>query len=448
MHIKIIGPTLVCFSLIQGCTSFQQVSHEETFRLISYYEDLPAPSTPPKQRVTEWVQAGNKTDKCKMFMGGEDRWWAEDGSEIFWDGECKDGYAYGTGREFAKSNKYGLSISLSVYQGGETQPKFYTAELPNKILYGYGEFSEDGMIGQKVEVFDHYASFNIQSTKGVFSSKYGGHFESRELRSTEVRRTKVKLNGFSYVFLTNSDPTADLQFSAYTMLGKNYVGFVIKKYRNGAIEHISLAAGEPKLVSLPQSYLDYLGRIENEINAALGQADDKIKMASEIEAIYKGRVCKGKPHVNFVNDEIYGMACLDAGPLTPYKAKAEVAKKARDSDVNARFAENQRAAAIAHQNKQSRSQFLQDAISAFAGTAEQMNQSATALQQQQQVQLQNQNRPQWGQQNNAYGTPVYNSSQCTGSVVNGVCTGVIIPSGIPEKCYGTMLNGRCTGPQF
>lgn len=41
--------------------------------------------------------------------------------------------------------------------------------------------------------------------------------------------------------------------------------------------------------------------------------------------------------------------------------------------------------------------------------------------------------------------PVYDASNCTGSIVNGRCMGTINSSSPPKYCYGQMINGTCTG---
>ncbi|MDO8177007.1 MAG: hypothetical protein Q7T62_02070 [Undibacterium sp.] len=44
------------------------------------------------------------------------------------------------------------------------------------------------------------------------------------------------------------------------------------------------------------------------------------------------------------------------------------------------------------------------------------------------------------------GTPVYNASQCVGTIVFGQCVGTITPSsGLQKKCYGMVINGECNG---
>lgn len=65
---------------------------------------------------------------------------------------------------------------------------------------------------------------------------------------------------------------------------------------------------------------------------------------------------------------------------------------------------------------------------------------------QQQLNSKSYSQPSFNDNNNRnYGTPVYNASDCKGSVVNGKCYGAVVPSGVQKKCYGTMLNGECIG---
>jgi hypothetical protein len=87
----------------------------------------------------------------------------------------------------------------------------------------------------------------------------------------------------------------------------------------------------------------------------------------------------------------------------------------------------------------------------------QLNQSLNnlnqSLQQQtnslQQLGSQSYRQPSFNYNNNQNaGTPMYNSDECIGAVVNGRCTGTISPDPsnvLRKKCYGTIINGECHG---
>ncbi|MAG86195.1 MAG: hypothetical protein CMB97_02155 [Flavobacteriaceae bacterium] len=61
------------------------------------------------------------------------------------------------------------------------------------------------------------------------------------------------------------------------------------------------------------------------------------------------------------------------------------------------------------------------------------------------------NHPSFGYNNSQKSiTPIYNSTECLGAVVNGRCAGTIMPSSSNnprKKCYGTMVNGECKGAE-
>lgn len=105
--------------------------------------------------------------------------------------------------------------------------------------------------------------------------------------------------------------------------------------------------------------------------------------------------------------------------------------------------------------QQMRQQQRQAQAAANAESWRQLNQSLDNLNQslqqqtnslQQQLNSQSYSQPSFNYNNNRnYGTPVYNASDCKGSVVNGKCYGAVVPSGVQKKCYGTMLNGECIG---
>ncbi len=49
----------------------------------------------------KWIQPNNKKEDCKIYVGvnPEDDKTTKSGYSLYWDGECKKGYASGLGRE-------------------------------------------------------------------------------------------------------------------------------------------------------------------------------------------------------------------------------------------------------------------------------------------------------------------------------------------------------------
>lgn len=42
-------------------------------------------------------------------------------------------------------------------------------------------------------------------------------------------------------------------------------------------------------------------------------------------------------------------------------------------------------------------------------------------------------------------TPIYDASDCTGSIVGGKCMGTINKTSTQKYCYGSVINGKCMG---
>ena len=139
------------------------------------------------------------------------------------------------------------------------------------------------------------------------------------------------------------------------------------------------------------------------------------------------------------------------GTIPIYKFPDGVQKTLQRPDVPG----FQQDAEFALKFQQMRQQQRQAQAAANAESWRQLNQSLDNLNQslqqqtnslQQQLNSQSYSQPSFNYNNNRnYGTPVYNASDCKGSVVNGKCYGAVVPSGVQKKCYGTMLNGECIG---
>lgn len=85
-----------CIYLLTGCTSqpsIAQIDDNEAFKYVKQYEteyQQIKSYTASIEMPVKWIQAANKTEACKMFVGynpNDDRT-QKDGYKIFWDGKC------------------------------------------------------------------------------------------------------------------------------------------------------------------------------------------------------------------------------------------------------------------------------------------------------------------------------------------------------------------------
>lgn len=132
--------------LMSGCAAvgsgqFPAVSERDTQALIESISHTTAEQTQafeadaayrlenPDYAYIEWVQPENKSEPCKIRMGQKkDKdtiWWREPASQgtLYWDGDCRDGYAYGIGRNFVTMPDGSLRSTLVTYPGGNQPPQ-------------------------------------------------------------------------------------------------------------------------------------------------------------------------------------------------------------------------------------------------------------------------------------------------------------------------------------
>ena len=92
--------------------------------------------TIPEAKTT-YIQPYNKKEPCKIWFSyyENDKWFEEDSYKIAWDGQCKNGFASGLGREIETADmmdKWGIAI----YKKGK--PTYYVINdvLSNSLFEG------------------------------------------------------------------------------------------------------------------------------------------------------------------------------------------------------------------------------------------------------------------------------------------------------------------------
>ena len=114
--------TLAAYVALAACaTGPQAITYEEAS---AFERSLLARETaPPERPELLFVQPVNKTESCKLptSQGQLDR----PNFRAFWDGECKDGFAFGLGRDIAISDTHHVE-EITIHDGtGDnwSQPK-------------------------------------------------------------------------------------------------------------------------------------------------------------------------------------------------------------------------------------------------------------------------------------------------------------------------------------
>jgi hypothetical protein len=367
---------LLPIALLVGCSSaptVPMVSEQEAQIFIAKIE---TPSFQPEpDHVIVWKQAENKKESCKLFMGStpDRKFWEWPETKITWDGQCKDGYAYGLGREFLDTRD-GLSSTLATYPGGEKEPLYEATTNFDKGEVVVGDLEARKVMAIKVQ--QSPLPFAMNSS---FSNS-DGHYDYVKgdvLGGSGTALIKSFRNGFTYKFFKVSDPTIPLDFSMEVLKDGQPSGYRILKFKNGALQAISLLGPQPQLVGLPASLVNFYNAQYQEILQKLGETKPAYDQALVTIERYKRTICGKTDKVDFVDQEKYRLICSENGDLQPYKdqiAQVLSEQKSRQAQqANAAAAEADRQVRMAQANAQAQNNSMRDLTQSMNDFSNSMN---------------------------------------------------------------------------
>ena len=315
-QIGIMACVVLLFSACTGQPSIAKIDENEAFKYIKQYEaeyqQIKLHSKNIKKTV-KWIQAANKTKPCKLFVGynpNNDRT-LKDGYKIFWDGKCKNGYAYGLGREMERGFLTSLD-AIAVYSGERKEPKYFIQKNNLSHISIEGDINNGNYVVTTIN--DDGLKFNIQYRFGHFANKptdislfiFGSPF-------SDTRRYLKIYPNFAYLIDDNSNN----EFSATKFIFRivnnktmqeNGFGFAIGKNNvrySGEIKNGHLV----RRVYLPQNYLNYLVSVFNEIRNAAKIALNAQRKALMVKEQYKKNICKDSVKINFIDNKEYKAIC-------------------------------------------------------------------------------------------------------------------------------------------
>lgn len=275
----------------------------------------------------KWIQATNKKEPCKLFIGynpNDDRT-LKDGYKIFWDGKCKNGYAYGLGREFEKGFLTN-SEAIALYSGGEKQPEYFIQKDNLSNITIEGDFTNRNFVQTTIE--DDGINFDIWYQYGHFQKNIVdiGSFISSNPISDDITYIKAYPN-FAYVIgdLSN-DEFSQYKYNFNMLDGKTKQlnGFSFSVLKNNIRRDGERINGNlVRHVVLPKSYLNHLQDTLNEIKNAGQVAIDAQKKALIVKQQYKDIICKDSVKVDFMDNNEYKAICSEDKKLAELKKKMD-----------------------------------------------------------------------------------------------------------------------------
>lgn len=317
--------------IFSGCTgSIVQIDDTEAFSYIKKYEaeyqQIKSNSQNTEMPV-KWIQATNKKEPCKLFIGynpNDDRT-LKDGYKIFWDGECKNGYAYGLGREFEKGFLTNLE-AIALYSGGEKKPEYFIQKDNLSNITMEGDITNGNYV--KTIIKDDGINFDIWYQYGHFQENIVdiGSFINSNPFSDQITYIKAYPN-FAYVIGDLSNDEFSQYKYNYNMVDgkrKQLNGFVFSVSKNNIRFASQQNYGQfVRHVDIPQSYLNHIGNVFNEVKNAGQVAIDAQKKALMVKQQYKDIICKDSVKVDFMDNNEYKAICNEDKKLAELKKKMD-----------------------------------------------------------------------------------------------------------------------------
>lgn len=306
---------LGAFAALAACaTGPSAISYDEA---AAFERSLLARKTvTPKRPEPLFVQPVNKSEDCKLPTTQDqlDR----TNFRAFWDGECKDGFAFGLGRDIAISDTHHVEeITIHDGTGDNWSKPAVTFDFVNSIVaYGIGgkEFPERTVLLEKMD--NSLSGFNALQTLSVVDELGNSYVVQSSAFSPERVFFLSGNNGaIIYKFTDLSAAPAispdALVFSTELVDPRTNtsggVGGAI--FANGTAKHYKFVDGQIEQTSLPSAYTDHLiGKFEK-IWAATSNVGVTLQSVGQIEREYLYTACNGEREIEGLDNATYFKIC-------------------------------------------------------------------------------------------------------------------------------------------
>jgi hypothetical protein len=311
--------TIALIALVSCATAAQAASRPKTISYdeASAYERalLAQPASSPTRPQKLYVQPANKSEPCKLPSTPDQT--SRPNFRAFWDGECKNGFAYGIGRDIAISDTHHVE-EITIHDGtgnDEAEPRADYDFVNQRVSYSTGSpFTSGTQLIQ--EISDSIDGFDVRETYRVVDGSGNEFFFQSSPFSPDRLYVATKANGsVGYRFLDRSaapvtDPTAPVfRVDIVDPRTKTTGGVAIAKYANGSVRHFKVSNGQAQLTTLPTAYTQHLQSEYTEITTAMSRVTSELQPAQQIEREYLYKTCNGKSGVRGLDVDTYKKIC-------------------------------------------------------------------------------------------------------------------------------------------
>lgn len=271
----------------------------------------------------QWIQPRNKEVECKVIYSVGEETQAHD-PVLYWDGECKDGYASGLGREFFDSEQ-GLSSWLGEYGKPGEKPVYYYVHdydsMTTSVGFNDAEVSNPvGVNGVHYRYSGDTSNSSFYVRQQYYEPETGrAYFLATDTSNDVVTRGISYSSGPGFLIQTFLSPDAAAATWAYFSDKEGApLRYGIARMRNGQVVHIEYDEGSQQREKFPIELIEQFTRLEWEINAKLKTGQDNHRKGNQAVEAYKRRTCKGDLDIVFMDPLLYGQICLESADFTPY----------------------------------------------------------------------------------------------------------------------------------
>jgi hypothetical protein len=331
--------------------------------------------TTPKAPEKLYIQPVNKAEACDLPTTQDQL--NRPNIRVYWDGDCKNGIAFGLGRSIAISDTYHLDeITILDGDNGWSRPRVYYDYVNNITVHAVGGSRFPAQTVLSEQMVDSISGFNANQTLTVVDElgKVFAVYSSAFQPLSYFLNTRLD-NAIGYKFTYNSaalvtDQNAMIFEARIVDPKSNTTGVTLVRYANGTVRHFMVSDGKDENVLFPVAYTDHLHSKYMEVANAAAQANANLQVAQQIEREYLFKACNGK-------SGIYGLDNSDYTKICTWRDQ---------------FKERYAAASANYQRQL-------ESLRQQATTAEQQRQIQQQIAQQQQILQQQQNQQAWNQAN-------------------------------------------------
>lgn len=310
------GSLFILVILLMGCATtttsqLRKVSQEEAF---SFVQALERESTTPSQESTPlYTQPVNKSEPCKLRTSQDQL--ERNNFRAYWDGQCKDGFAYGLGRDIAISDTHHVE-EITIYgdNGKINDSPAVTYDFVHNIVeYKFIENKESIQTYYQETISNEEGKFNIDYSLGkIIDGKdakviYWSPFNSIIFHDNHNGNVIYR---FQYDENKKYDSNAFAAAETLDVKSGTISGFSAVKFANGENRHFKVENGQAvERVELPQEYISMIQIKYKEIEDMQAQASVDIEKAKRMEKEYLYFACNGKHEISGLEKEVSNKIC-------------------------------------------------------------------------------------------------------------------------------------------